>query len=301
MNTRFPLSLLPLLRCPHDQGTLELGSNSIQTDRGIESGQLRCAICGTAYRIEEGIAHILSETTLDDESKRELIIRDQRAGIPDPSGKFSAWHQMEIAPTIEALEPLAGKNVLELGCGTGRMTVLLAQRGANVLAVDFSLASLRALAARAHPEWCVGLVNADCCRFAVPTQSFERTLSTLVSNLPTAQHRAAMMRLAAIAIGSTGKFVFSVHHYGLRARLSGEPISGRYRDTDIYRLLFRRRDILNETAAYFRNVLCHPIRIQIPLLGRLGFPVVAFSRFAEEIPLLNQLGDLLLVVAQQSL
>ncbi len=301
MDTGFPLSLLPLLRCPDDKGTLELGHDSIQTDQGIKSGQLRCVSCAATYNIEDGIARILSQAALDDESKRELVIRDQRAEIPDPHGESSAWHQMEIVPTLEALEPFTGMHVLELGCGTGRLTVLLAQRGANVLAVDFSLASLRTLATRLRPEWCVGLVNADCCQLAVPTQSFERVLSTLVSNLPTARHRTTMMRLAANAIGDAGKFVFSTHHYGMRERLRGEPMSGRYRDTDIYRRLFRRQDILGETTPYFRNVQCRAIRIQIPLLGRLGFPVVAFSHFAERIPLFDQLGDLLLLVAQQPL
>ena len=301
MYKHFPAPLLSLLRCPRDQGALKLGDRSIQTDRGIQTGRLRCAGCDAVYPIEEGIARIFSQAALDEESRRELAIRDQRADISDPHEESSAWHRMEIEPTLEALGPLAGTNVLELGCGTGRLTVRLAQAGANVLATDFSPASLRFLAGRIRSEWRIGLVHADCTHFAVQKRSFGRVLSTLVSNLPTARHRAAMMQLAADAIGNTGRFVFSTHHYGLRERLRGESMSGHYPDTGIYRLLFRRRDILRETSPYFRDVRCRPIRVQIPLLGRLGFPVVAFSRLAEKIPLLDSLGDLLLLVAREPL
>lgn len=299
MYKTFPLSLLSLLRCPLDQAVLDL-KDSVEIGQGVRSGQLRCTTCDAVYAIEDGIVRMLSKASLDDESKHELVIREQRAEIFDPRDESSAWNRMEIEPTIEALEPLAGKNVLELGCGNGRLTVLLAKRAAGIVAVDFSLESLRTLATRIEPEWRIGLVNADCAEMAVQKNSFDRALSTLVSNLPTARHRAAMLRLAANATGGTGKFVFSTHHYGIRERLRGEPKSGHYRDTDIYRYLFSRRDILEETTHYFQHAQCHPVRIQLPLLGRLGFPVVAFSLFAEKIPLLNQLGDILLVVAQNT-
>ncbi len=219
MDTGFPLSLPTLWRCPHEKGTLELDGASIQTDRGIRSGRLRCSARGAVYAIEEGIVRLLSQAALDSDSKHELAIRDRRAKISDPHDESSAWHQMELVPTLETLAPLAGVNVLELGCGAGRLTVLMAERGAGAMAVDFSLASLRVLASRILPHWRIGLINADCTRFAVQTQSFGRVSSTLVSNLPTARHRAAMMQLAANAIGDGGKFVFSTHHYGLRQRL----------------------------------------------------------------------------------
>lgn len=51
-----------------------------------------------------------------------------------------------------ALEPVSGKRVLELAPGDGATTLRLANRGARVIAVELSLAGLRALADRARNE-----------------------------------------------------------------------------------------------------------------------------------------------------
>jgi malonyl-CoA O-methyltransferase len=54
------------------------------------------------------------------------------------------------------LPPLANAAVLDLGCGTGRHAIRLAQRGARVTAVDFStgmLAAARARPGAEHVAW----------------------------------------------------------------------------------------------------------------------------------------------------
>lgn len=45
--------------------------------------------------------------------------------------------------TVEKLEPLAGKKILDVGCGSGRFCIAFAQRGAaHVLGVDFAAAMI---------------------------------------------------------------------------------------------------------------------------------------------------------------
>jgi 2-polyprenyl-3-methyl-5-hydroxy-6-metoxy-1,4-benzoquinol methylase len=45
--------------------------------------------------------------------------------------------------TVEALEPLAGKTILDVGCGSGRFCIAFAERGAShVLGVDFAPAMI---------------------------------------------------------------------------------------------------------------------------------------------------------------
>ena len=173
------------------------------------------------------------------------------------------------------------------------------RRGARVVAVDFSWDSLQNLAQRAQPDWELGLVWADCTRVHLEPGAFDLVASTLVSNLPTAQHRAAMMRVAAEALKPEGKFVFGTHHYGIRSRLRGEPRSGYYREAAIYRYLFSRKEIEAETRPFFGEVDSHPIRIAIPLAGRMHLPVVRISRMTERVPLINQFGELLLVTARR--
>jgi hypothetical protein len=121
-----------------------------------------------------------------------------------------------------------------------------------------------------------------------------------VSNLPTAKHRGAMMQVAALALKpSSGKFVFGTHHYGIGSRLRREPRSGYYREVPIYRYMFRRGEIEEETRHYFADVDCHPIRIALPLAARMHLPLVAISRLTERIPIINQFGELLLVTARK--
>jgi SAM-dependent methyltransferase len=62
-------------------------------------------------------------------------------------GSF-AW-RVEAAALLRALGPLAGRTVVEVGCGTGRLAALLADRGAVVVGVDADPAMLAVAATRA--------------------------------------------------------------------------------------------------------------------------------------------------------
>jgi len=44
----------------------------------------------------------------------------------------------EKEAVLDAIGPVEGKDVLEIACGTGRFTVMLAERGANVVGLDIS-------------------------------------------------------------------------------------------------------------------------------------------------------------------
>lgn len=296
----FPANLIATLRCPHDSGTLKLRVADVDTAVYVQRGRLHCATCEREYDVVDGIVRFLDPATLDPESRNERTRRDQGAKGLDASWEMTPWNEMEIRPTMVASEPLAGALVLELGAGTGRHTVHMLNRGAAVVAVDFSAASLENLADRAQPGWELGLVHADCTEFAVEPGVFDLVASTLVSNLPTAKHRGAMMQVAALALKpSSGKFVFGTHHYGIGSRLRREPRSGYYREVPIYRYMFRRGEIEEETRHYFADVDCHPIRIALPLAARMHLPLVAISRLTERIPIINQFGELLLVTARK--
>jgi 2-polyprenyl-6-hydroxyphenyl methylase / 3-demethylubiquinone-9 3-methyltransferase len=63
----------------------------------------------------------------------------------DPAGEFRPLH--EINPLrlewIERLAPLAGKDVLDVGCGGGILAEAMAQRGARVTGIDLAEKPLR--------------------------------------------------------------------------------------------------------------------------------------------------------------
>lgn len=62
------------------------------------------------------------------------------------SKRFSRGGQLiddrEKQAVLDALGPVDGRNILEIACGTGRFTIMLANRGANITAIDISAAML---------------------------------------------------------------------------------------------------------------------------------------------------------------
>jgi 2-polyprenyl-6-hydroxyphenyl methylase/3-demethylubiquinone-9 3-methyltransferase len=62
----------------------------------------------------------------------------------DPTSEFRPLH--EINPLrlewINAHAPLAGKNVIDIGCGGGVLTESMARRGATVTGIDLSKKAL---------------------------------------------------------------------------------------------------------------------------------------------------------------
>ena len=295
----FPLSMIRLLRCQQDNAQLDLVASSGDSAQHVRDGALQCRQCGRVFVIEQGVVQMLEPAMLSAESQSEVAQRDGVALRDDGEWELSDWSRMEVQPTIEASQPLDHSLVLELGAGTGRCTVEMAAQGATVLATDFSNASLRVLATRAKPEWSIGLVCTDCTRLSVQPRVFHLVASTLMSNLPTAEDRTRIMRLAARACAPSGKFVFGTHYYSIRSVIRRELKAGYYREIPIYRYLFRADEIKRETLQFFGHVECHPTVICLPLLSRLGAPTVKISRLSEHVPILNRLGRLLLVIARE--
>jgi len=68
-----------------------------------------------------------------------------------PNEELNARYSKEHSSLINSWLPeVAGKRVLDVGCGTGRVSRLLARRGANVVGIDFSGESIKI--ARSHPR-----------------------------------------------------------------------------------------------------------------------------------------------------
>jgi SAM-dependent methyltransferase len=77
-----------------------------------------------------------------------------------PAVEYDAWFErpfgryasaVETAAVLRALGPLPGRRVLDAGCGTGRLLLVMAGRGATAVGVDRDLAMLALARARAGP------------------------------------------------------------------------------------------------------------------------------------------------------
>ena len=86
----------------------------------------------------------------------------------------------EKEAVLDALQPLDGKRVLEVACGTGRFTVMLAERGAEVTALDISSAMMvqgREKARRAGVADRIEFLRADAARLPFPDDYFDAVMA----------------------------------------------------------------------------------------------------------------------------
>ncbi len=153
------LPLMSLLRCPRCRRPLDAERDP--TDR------LNCRSCGTSFPIERGVPRLAGETY---------------------SASFGRqWNRYDVARPDEdeatfriktGVDPrdLAGRLVLDAGCGGGRYARLLGQHGARVLGVDLSSAVDKAAELCASfPE--VAIVQGDLLDLPVAEEAFDLVYS----------------------------------------------------------------------------------------------------------------------------
>ena len=97
-----------------------------------------------------------------------------------------------------SLVPPTCRRLLDLGCGTGRLTRAIARRVEEVTAVDVSREMLRVARAQCAGHGNVGFVEADLCDLPVTLGVFDCVMSVnLLHNLPAEQAAQAMKALVA--------------------------------------------------------------------------------------------------------
>ncbi|MEF8777961.1 MAG: methyltransferase domain-containing protein [Natronomonas sp.] len=89
-------------------------------------------------------------------------------------GQFIVRREKEAV--LDALTPLDDKRILEVACGTGRFTVMLANRGANIVGMDISEAMLeqgRSKAAETGVDGDLSFIQGDAGRLPFPDDHFD--------------------------------------------------------------------------------------------------------------------------------
>ncbi|GGJ80604.1 SAM-dependent methyltransferase [Pilimelia anulata] len=110
------------------------------------------------------------------------------------------------------LGPVAGRRVLELGCGAAAAARWLAAEGADVTALDLSAGMLRhAAAGAARTGVRVPLVQADALALPLRDASFD-IVCTAFGAIPFVADSAAVMREVYRVLRPGGRWVFAVTH-----------------------------------------------------------------------------------------
>jgi ubiquinone/menaquinone biosynthesis C-methylase UbiE len=96
------------------------------------------------------------------------------------SKRFSRGGQLidrrEKRAVLDSLNPVTGADILEIACGTGRFTAMLAERGANIVGIDISdamLAQGRRKARNNGVNDTLELLRGDAARLPFPDNHFD--------------------------------------------------------------------------------------------------------------------------------
>jgi uncharacterized protein YbaR (Trm112 family) len=319
--TQFPRIFLPLLHCNDDAAPLHVESEIRAGDVGLIDATLVCTECGRNYHIVDGIVRLLGDEQTPEDA-HEIAIRndvDYRELNATFAPSATDWRSvvndsLEIPPFLAALAPLDGRLAVEIGSGDGRLTLLMAQMGAHVLAVDFSINALAKLAGylptgiaptsyKQPPNPVVdlrprvGLINANASQLHLAPGRFDRALST--TPLDSRAQRLALYATLATALNDEGRFIGSVEYDNVYHRSLGLPVARRYDDGGIFIEYFDIKAVRRETGPFFKSVRPHIIRQNLPFARWMSPALMTgIAWLVERLPGLRQFGTILIFRAE---
>ena len=129
--------LLTILVCPTCRGDLSLAGESLERGE-IVSGTLGCAACGRDYPIIRFVPRFVATENYAKSfglqwNRYPRTQLDSHSGLPITRDRFfdqSGWNP----------EQMAGRRILDVGCGSGRFAEIALAAGAHVVALDYSAA-----------------------------------------------------------------------------------------------------------------------------------------------------------------
>jgi SAM-dependent methyltransferase len=296
------LGFVSALACPRD-GSRLLALDVDQLQAGdVRTGVLTCPRCRSAYPIEDGIPDLreLGDDPFEQSPKSdEISARDVEAMRYE--AQFGTYQNAaESAALIRRLDLGASHRVLELGCGTGRMTRHLIRNCAEFVGVDFSMSSLRELRTRlgGHPN--INLLCADVNHLPLRGRGqFDRIVSSqLLEHLPSQGLRKELWQTCSQLLASRGRAVVTVYNYSLTKRRRGFPKEGHH-SSGIFYHCYETQELLAEASPWLSvEEVCGVLNRMTPLrvLERIGHVGAMVDGLLSRTRMSRATGHLLLVV-----
>jgi uncharacterized protein YbaR (Trm112 family) len=161
--------LLEILACPDCHGSFTVDVTA-ESGGSIESGTLHCASCRHIFPIVRHIPRFVPGDAYASSfgfqwNKFRATQLDSHTGLPISRQRF--FKESHWTP-----EELAGRRVLDIGCGAGRFAEVALSTGASVVAIDYSTA-VDACFANLGPNPRLAVIQADVYRLPIKTSSFD--------------------------------------------------------------------------------------------------------------------------------
>lgn len=296
------VGLLEILACPRDTAyPLSLKPDTTDASGEVQTGCLLCPKCRTVYPIIDGIPDLvyfgedLPESII---KQKEIAVRDKEAkGYYD--AHFSDYQNtVETAALLRELDLSSKNRILELGCGTGRISLSLLQTCDMFVGVDFSMDFLRAFKSKIGAHASALLIRADLNHLPFhPLRFFDRIVSAQVfEHLPSHESRLQLLARAAALLSTKGRLVMLTYNYSHVKRMADIPKEGFHR-SGIYYYCYTAGELRHDLETQFNVEALLGIMSVMPfgLSERLGMTAGAWiERLFSETRLGLRFGHLLL-------
>jgi SAM-dependent methyltransferase len=298
MYSGFPRDLIAMVCCPRDGRPLHASLES-SVDK-LFNGEVMCAGCKISYQIREGILRLLpGQRPLDTSVRDEQQARDEKATRYE--AHFDEWENAEeLSLLLADPEQFRSRTILDLACGTGRLTRPLAALAAVTVAADMSEESLRVLASQIPPGIKIGLIWGDAVQLRFAPESFDAVLSTqLLEHIPGREKRGQLLRAAHSSLKPSGTFLLTVYYYSLLRRILGRKQEGFHRGGIFYHR-FTVSEIRAELGNGFQILHSYPLQPDRRVLAKLPGAGAWARKGIQKRVLARLVGQLLFVRARKA-
>lgn len=201
---------------------------------------------------------IVNEIKTKEMKQRDRLAREYNSLISDYQ------HHVEIISSIKKINPKEGEYILDLGCGTGRITYKLIEAGCRVVGVDFSKESLKLCEQHCNMLYNhknnLHLIRADVCNLPLKDHSFDKCVSSeVLEHIPSEEERLKMFQEIHRSLKLSGKLVLTTYNHSLR------KIIGRKRETRNSELYAYRYDYFT-----LKKIISFVFRGKIKIVGILN-------------------------------
>jgi ubiquinone/menaquinone biosynthesis C-methylase UbiE len=226
--------------------------------------------------------------------KREIHCRDEEANAYDH--QFSSLRNArEIAFILRNFKIKHSDLILEVGSGTGRHTVEFTKKAPKVVALDYSIESLKISKSQSKCQ----VVLADLCFLPFKASVFDKTAGiSIFQHIPTMRSRIAGLKEIQRVTKEGGAFLIMVYNNRLWERVKGRPKCGYHRGL-IYYHRFEILELKQILLSVFSKIVGinylileeTPILSPLRFLYRIGLANIVFSTLdvLEKMPLFHLL------------
>jgi ubiquinone/menaquinone biosynthesis C-methylase UbiE len=189
----------------------------------------------------------LNEIKSRRDKEREIKQRDIEAKVYENNFICEYQHKIERSVYLRELSPDEDELILDAGCGTGRFTEEIAKKGAKIIAIDYSLESLKICKTRCEKlKVRPFLIRADLCDIPLKPKIVDKILFAVVfEHIPTKEDRKKALVNLYRTLKPGGRLVISSYNYDLLYRLRNKKEG--YHPGGIY--------YYNHTLPEFRDIL----------------------------------------------